>query len=87
MRAGEGLVDVVVHHVAAEIAGPRDAHDRVHVGPVDVDQSSRVVHPLGDRLDLSLEQPQRIGVGDHEHRRVRSELLLEIVDIDQSVLA
>ena len=38
VRAAEGLVRVEVHHVGAEIAGPRDAEDGVHVRAVEVDQ-------------------------------------------------
>ena len=38
VRSGERLVDVVVHHVDAEIARPGDAEDGVHVRPVQVDQ-------------------------------------------------
>ena len=49
VRAGERLVDVVVHHVDAEVAGPGDAEDGVHVGAVEVDQRRRVVDQLGDR--------------------------------------
>ena len=41
VRAGEGLVDVVVHHVDAEVARPGDAEDGVHVGAVEVDERRR----------------------------------------------
>ena len=40
VRAGEGLVDVVMHHVDAEVAGPGDAEDGVHVGAVEIDQAA-----------------------------------------------
>ena len=46
MRAGEGLVDVVVHHVDAEIARPGDAENGVHVGPVEIDQGPAFVQQL-----------------------------------------
>ena len=48
VRRGEGLVQVQVHHVDAEIAGPRDADQRVHVGAVHVDQRALRVQDLGD---------------------------------------
>ena len=34
--AGEGFVDVVMLHVRAEVAGPRDAEDRVHVRAIEI---------------------------------------------------
>ena len=37
VRLGEGLVQVVVHDVEAHVAGARDAHDGVQVGPVVVE--------------------------------------------------
>ena len=48
VRAAEGLVRVEVHHVGAEIAGPGDAQDGVHVGAVEIDQPAGVVDHLGD---------------------------------------
>ena len=65
---------VEVHHVGAEIAGPRDAQNGVHVGAVEIDQSAGVVHQLGDVADLPVEHAQRVGVGDHEHGRLLVEL-------------
>src|SRR5690349_19395144 len=55
VRPGEGLVHVVVHHVAAEIPWPRDAHDRVHVRAVDIDQAASGVDDLCDFGDSVLE--------------------------------
>ena len=70
VRAAEGLVRVEVHQVGAEIAGPGDAQDGVHVGPVEIDQPAGVVDHPGDLLDPRLEQPERVRIGNHEHGRL-----------------
>src|SRR5262249_20655402 len=84
VRAGEGLVDVVVHHVGAEVARTGDAQDRVHVGAVEIDQSAAAVDQLRDRRDLPLEQAERVGVGNHEGRGALVELGAQVVEIDQA---
>ena len=53
VRRREGLVQVQVHDVHAEIAGPRDAHQRVHVGAVHVEQRAVRVEHLGDFRDVA----------------------------------
>ena len=62
VRPGERLVDVEVHHVAAEIARPRDAQNGVHVGAVDIDQAADVVQHLGDLRDLVSKRPRVFGL-------------------------
>ena len=86
MRAAEGLVRVVVHHVGAEIARPGDAQDGVHVRPVEIDQPAvrRGPYRQSARI-MRLEDAQRVGVGDHEHGRVVVELRRQIVQVDQAV--
>ena len=83
--SGEGLVDVVVHHVCAEVARPRDAEDGVHVGAVKVDEAALLVHELGDRRDLRIEQAQRIRIGDHEDGGAVVELRVEVVEVDETL--
>ena len=60
MRSGECLVHVVVHHVAAEVAGASLAEDRVHVRAVDVDEATDAVQHVGDFGDVAFEQPERV---------------------------
>ncbi len=43
VRGGEGLVQVEVHHVEAQVPGPDDAQQGVQVGPVAVDQPAAFV--------------------------------------------
>ena len=87
MRAAEGLVRVVVHHVGAEIARPRDAEDRVHVRAVEIDQPAALVNQLRDLRHLPVEQAQRAGIGDHEHGDLVVELGRQILQIDHAVAA
>ena len=56
VRAGEGLVGVVVHQVDAHVARPDDAEDRIHVGPIEIEQGPAVVQQPGDLGDLGIEQ-------------------------------
>ena len=46
MRRGERLVQIDVHHVDAEIARPRDAHQRIHIRAVHVDHGALGVQDL-----------------------------------------
>ena len=66
MRRGEGLVQIIMHHVEAEIAGTRDAGERVHVGAVAVDEPAASVHQPDDLFDVLLEQAERVRIGHHD---------------------
>ena len=70
VRAGERLVRVVVHQVDPHVAGPDDAQDRVHVGAVEIEQRPAIVEQPGDLADLRVEEPDRVGISDHEHGRL-----------------
>ena len=52
MRCAEGLVQIQMHHVHAEIRWARHAHERVHVGPVHIHETAPRMHQLGDLPDL-----------------------------------
>ena len=60
MRGGEGLVQVEVHDVDAEVAGPGDAEDGVEVRAVVVDQPARLVDGRDDLLDVLVPQPEGV---------------------------
>src|SRR5437868_3076415 len=55
-----------MHNVHAEIAGPRDTHQRIHVGAVHVKQRAFFMQDVRDALDVFFENPERVGVRDHE---------------------
>ena len=71
VRRREGLVQVEVHHVDAEIARPGDADERVHVGAVHVDHArpSRAGCRPPARM-FSSKTPSVFGIGDHDGRDV-----------------
>ena len=62
MRRREGLVQVDVHAVDAEIARPHAADDGVEVGAVAVEEGARLVHRRGDLDDLGSNRPQVLGL-------------------------
>jgi hypothetical protein len=84
VRAAEGFVRVVVHHVRAEIAGPRDAQDGVHVRAVEIDEAAPLVNAPRDFAHLPVEQAQRAGIGDHEHGDRVVQLGRQVLQIDEA---
>ncbi|MNN44189.1 hypothetical protein D3C81_1584670 [compost metagenome] len=70
MRGAHRFVQIKVHNVKAHVAGAGDAHDRVGVGAVIIQQTAGFMHNLGDLYDLFLEQAQRVRVGEHQRSRV-----------------
>ena len=47
MRRRKRLVQIQVHDIDAEIAGPRNAHQRIHVGAIHVHQRAFVMQDAG----------------------------------------
>ena len=85
VRDGEGLVQVQVRNVAAELAWRTDTDHRVHVGPVDVDLAAVLVHQFADLGDVVLEHAVRRRVGNHNRGEVVAVLLalrLQIFHVD-----
>ena len=66
----EGLVQVEVADVGADVAGAAEADLRVHVGAVHVDLAAVLVDDLADFLDGFLEDAVGGGVGDHQRGEV-----------------
>ena len=89
VRDAERLVQVQVRDVGAELAGLREADERVQVGAVDVDLAARVVHEPADLADGLLVHAVRRRVGDHQRRDVvgvLGELRAQVVEVDVAVL-
>jgi hypothetical protein len=86
MRSGERLVQIQVHHVHAEIAGTRDAHQRVHVGAIHVEQRALAMQDFGSLDDARFEDAQRVGVGDHQAGHIFRDGFFERGEIQQAVL-
>ncbi len=88
VRDAERLVQIEVADVAAEPAGPGEPHQRVEIGPVDVDLAADVVHRRADVGDVVLVHAVRGRVGDHQRRqpvRVFGHLGPQIVEVDVAV--
>ena len=81
VRGGEGLVQVEVHDVDAEVAGPGDAEDGVEVGAVVVDQPARLVDGRDDLLDVLVPEAERVRVGDHQPGGVGADRRAQRVEI------
>ena len=89
MRDAEGLVQVDVADVGADLRRLGEAGERVQVGAVHVDLAAGGVHRLADLHDRLLEHAVRRRVGDHqrgEPRAVLGDLALEIRQVDIAVL-
>ena len=87
MRDAEGLVQVEVQDVHAQVAGAGGAEHGVHVGPVHVDQAADRVHRVGNLQDALLEQPERVGVGDHQPRDLVVQRLLQRAEVEVATRA
>ena len=61
--SGKRFVEIEVHDVGAEVARPRDAHQRVHVGAVHVKLRALGVQNFRDARDLFFEDAERVGIG------------------------
>ncbi len=78
-------MQVQVHHVHAEVAGSRFAHQRVHVGAVHVEQGALGVQNLGDLRNLALEDADGRGVGEHQRGGLFIHLPGERVEVDAAL--
>ena len=88
VRNGEGLVQVQVGDVAAELTGLRKAHLRIQVSAIHIHLPARSVHQLAHLGHLLLKHAVRGGVGDHnacDRIAVLLNLCLQILNIDRAV--
>ena len=84
VRDAEGLVQVQVRDIAAEVAVAGESQHGIEVRTVDVDLAARVMHGLADGADLVLVHAVRRGVGDHQRGqgiRMLGDLGSEVIDI------
>ena len=68
-------MQVQVADVAAELARRRDADQRVHVRPVDVDPPAMLVHEPAQILHMRVEDAVGRWVGDHHRGQLGGVLL------------
>ena len=81
---GEGLVQVDVDHVHAHVARAGLAHDGVEVGPVVVAEGAGLVDQTGDLEDVLLEEPQGVGVGEHDRGRALGQVAAQGLEVDET---
>ena len=74
VRRREGLVQVDVHGVDAEVARPHPPDERVEVCTIAVEERAGAVNQLGDFKNAVLEQAAGVGVGEHDRGHVRAQL-------------
>ncbi len=74
-------MQVQVHHVDAEIARPRHASQRIHVGAVHIEQGAARVKQFGRLGDARLEGSERGGIGDHQRGHVVGDQVFEPLDV------
>ncbi len=89
MGDAEGLVQVQVADIAAELARCGNADQRIHVRAVDIDPAAMLVHQCAQLLDLGLEHAMGAGVGDHHGRQIGAVFLalgLEVGHVDVAVV-
>ena len=88
MGNGEGLVQVEVGDVPAQVTGPQQSGQGVEIGAVDVDLSSGLMDQARDLGDLGFEDAVRRGVGQHDRGQaiaVLGQRGLEVLDVDGAV--
>ena len=88
MRDAEGLVEVQVADVRADVARAAEPDHRVHVRAVEIDLAAMLVNDGADILDALLEHAMRARIRHHERRQVGRMLLglrLQVGDVDVPV--
>ncbi len=85
VRNAEGLVQVEMAHVAAELAGCRHTDQRVQVRAIDIDAAAMAVDQRAQFFDMRVEHAIGGWVGDHHCAEPRAVLLapgLQVRQID-----
>ena len=85
VRDAEGLVQVEVADIRAEIAGPGQPDLRVQVGAVEIDLTAMGVHDVANVANAPFEDAVRRGIGDHHGREIVRMLLglgRQVLDVD-----
>ena len=85
VRCGEGLVQIQVQDVKSHISRPGHTHKRIHIGPVVIEQSSTIVHQLGNFKNLRFKQSQCVRIGHHDARNRIVQQRTQILHIDSTL--
>src|SRR5690606_3339238 len=79
----KGFVQIQVRDIAAEFAGRGQAHQRVHIGAVDIDLPAHIVHGGTEFGNALFKHAVGGGVGDHNAGDAGAELGDFFVEIGQ----
>jgi hypothetical protein len=79
-------MQIDVHRIDAEVAGPDLADDRVEVRAVAIDEGAGGMDRVADRLHVRLEQTAGVRVGNHHCRDVGAEPRLQRLQVDAAFL-
>ena len=77
----EGLVEVQVHHVEAQVSQLGAPQEGVHIGAVAVDDPARFVDEPAHLQDVGIEQSQCAGQRQHDARQLRARGLSQRLDV------
>jgi hypothetical protein len=86
----EGLVEVKMADISANVTRRAKTNLRVHVGTVHVDETTVLVNKVADLLDLGLKDTESGGVSDHDSSKligVLGTLGLEVLNVQVASLA
>ena len=86
MRCRERLVQVHVDYVESDVCRTYDTDYSVEVGAVIVAESAGLMDELCDLHDVRVEETNCVRVGQHQTGRLRTEVSLEVVDVNCTVL-
>ncbi len=79
-------MQIDVHHVDAEIARPRDAHQRVHIRAVHVDHGALGVQNLRALHDVLFEHAQRVRIRHHQRGHIVIDQARELLQIHHALV-
>ena len=86
MRCRACFVEIQLDDVKSEVPRFRDAHERIGIGTITVQESPLVVYYLGHGLDIPFEQSQCIGVREHKPGSVFRHQLLQVLEINTAFI-
>ena len=89
MRDAEGLVQIHVADVGADVAGTRQPDESVQIGAVEIDLTAMLMDDGADVLRAFLEHAVRRRIGEHQRGQTVGILIglrLEVGDVDVAVV-
>jgi hypothetical protein len=85
MRSREGLVEIDMHRIDAEIARTSLAHDRVEIRSVAIEMGPSLMHQSGNFGGILLEQSACVGISQHDRSDIWPEPGFDLGRIEGAV--